>query len=126
MKIDMTNIKPYQARVDEWARECFPEGATSDVQERSHRFLEESLELFQAAGMDREDAHTLVDYVFDRPAGDAAQEAGGAALTLAALCTALRLDSAASADAELTRVWKKIDAIREKQANRPSDSPLPQ
>ena len=126
MKIDATNFKPYQARVDEWVRHCFPEGANRDVLERAHRFMEEALEFCQAAGMDREDAHTLADYVYDREKGDPEQEAGGAALTHAALCTALGLDAKETSEGELRRVWRKADAIREKRANRPPDSPLPQ
>mgnify|MGYP006958842284 CR=1 FL=1 len=58
----------------------------SDKAERSHRFLEEALELVQACGCSASEAHQLVDYVFGRAVGHASQEAGGVMVTLAALC----------------------------------------
>ena len=125
MRIE-TGRKSYQTRVGEWMRACFPPEAERDASERTHRFLEEALELAQACGCTKEDAHRLADYVFDRPAGDPAQEAGGAFLTLNALCTALKLDAVDAGETELARVHRKIEAIRAKRAARPEGSPLPQ
>lgn len=88
--------------------------------------MEEALELVQAGGCTKHDALQLVDYVFSRPTGRTTQEVGGAMLTLSALSTATGTDLAAAAEAELTRVWSKIDTIRAKRAAKPKNSPLPE
>ena len=59
-----------QTKVGEWIVEAFGDAVASDAVERN-RFLEESLELVQALGCTRIDAHTLVDYVFERPVDEA-------------------------------------------------------
>src|SRR5689334_8465495 len=110
---------PFQQRVDEWLIARYKA-------ERNHRFLEEALELVQAAGCTASEAHQLVDYTFGRPIGEIGQEVGGVMNTLAALCLAHDLDMAAEGDREMARVWTKVDAIREKQRNKPKHSPLPQ
>ncbi|HEY7822719.1 MAG TPA: hypothetical protein VIG24_07805 [Acidimicrobiia bacterium] len=78
----------FQQRVQPWLMECFGEMIAGDREERNHRFLEEALELVQACGCSRSEAHQLVDYVFDRPVGEPHQEVGGVMVTLAALCLA--------------------------------------
>lgn len=116
----------YQDRVREWLAACFPKSARSDRQERTHRFLEEALELAQANGCSREDAQALVEYVYSRPPGRPELEVGGVMLTLASLCSATRIDMTEAGDHELQRNWERIDAIRQKQASKPHGSPLPQ
>lgn len=115
----------FQDRVLPWMLECFGHDVSMDRVERNHRFIEEALELVQALGCTRSEAHQLVDYVFDRPAGEPAQEAGGTVVTLAALCIANDLCMHEAAETELARIWTKIDAIRAKQATKPKHSPLP-
>jgi hypothetical protein len=115
----------FQDGVAPWMAACFGSTISADTVERNHRFLEESLELVQACGCSREDAHTLVDYVFGRNVGEKRQEVGGVMVTLAALCLANGVDMHEAGDAELTRVWQKIDQIREKQLTKPKGSPLP-
>ena len=116
----------YQRRVDEWLAACFPPSVRSDRRERTHRFLEEALELAQANACSREDAIALVDYVFGRPAGQAEHEVGGVMVTLASLCSAVRINMAEAGNRELDRNWDRIDAIRAKQQSKPHGSPLPQ
>lgn len=116
----------FQQRVKPWMQACFGEKISADTVERNHRFLEEALELVQSTGCDRSEAHQLVDYVFDRDVGDPHQETGGVMVTLAALCLANGLDMDDAGEDELLRIWGKIDQIREKQANKPKHSPLPQ
>jgi hypothetical protein len=82
----------FQEQVQPWLTKCFGTVIASDKVERNHRFLEESLELVQATGCTQSEAHQLVDYVFNRPVGEPAQEVGGVMVTLAALCLANRLD----------------------------------
>lgn len=47
-------------------------------------------------------------------------------VTLAALCSALKLKMDDAGDKELARNWERIEAIRRKQASKPAGSPLPQ
>lgn len=114
-----------QTKVNAWMLECFGAEIAADKTERNHRFLEESLELVQAAGCSRNEAMQLVDYVYGRPVGELSQEVGGVMVTLAALCTSHGIDMHACALTEVARVWTKIEQIRAKQAGKPKHSPLP-
>lgn len=114
----------FQRRVAPWMQVTFGETISNDKAERNHRFLEEALELVQACGCTRQEAHMLVEYVFDRPLGEIGQEIGGVCVTLAALCLAQRRDLHAEGDRELRRIWGKVEALRAKQASRPKASPL--
>lgn len=120
------NEVTFQERVGAWITACFPTSARENVSERSHRFLEEALELAQTTGCTKEDAQLIVDYVFDRPTGAQEQEVGGVLVTLAALCNVLKLTMDDAGDKELARNWERIEAIRRKQASKPTGSPLPQ
>lgn len=128
----MDDIKPsevpetFQARVQPWLAACFGAEIASDKIERNHRFLEEALELVQSTGCTQSEAHQLVGYVFGREVGDPRQEVGGVMVTLAALCLSQSLDMHEAGEAELARVWTKVEAIRAKQASKPKHSPLPQ
>jgi hypothetical protein len=97
-----------------------------DDSERNHRFLEEALELVQSLGCTANEAHQLIDYVFNRPVGEPLQELGGVMVTLAALASCHDIDVMEAGERELARVWTKVDAIRAKQASKPKYSPLPQ
>lgn len=120
------DLSPFQGRVAPWMQECFGPVISADKVERNHRFLEEALELVQSTGCTQSEAHQLVDYVFGRAVGEPAQEVGGVMVTLAALCLAASLDMHEAAEAELARIWTKVEAIRAKQAAKPMHSPLPQ
>lgn len=61
-------LRSYQQRVADWVSAGFPPSSVSDRTERSHRLLEESLELAQASGCSEEDAIALVRYPFPRTA----------------------------------------------------------
>lgn len=123
MSLDMTF---FQSSVHHWMHECFGEKISKDIQERNHRFLEESLELVQSKGCTASEAHHLVDYVFNRHVGEPSQEVGGVMVTLAALCLASGLDMNKCGVVELERVWTMIEKIRAKQAAKPKHSPLPE
>ena len=90
----MSNLSSddFQERVQPWMASCFGPEISANRVERNHRFLEEAIELIQSAGCTRSEAHQLVDYVFDRPAGEPEQEVGGVMVKQAALCLANRLD----------------------------------
>lgn len=116
----------FQSRVGLWMDACFGDTIKADRLERCDRFIEEALELCQTeATFTADRAHALVDYVFGRPIGEAKQEVGGVTVTLAALCNAFGIDTDGAAETELARVWTKVDAIRAKQAGKPTGSALP-
>lgn len=118
--------KHFQRLVRYWLVDCFGVEIANDMTERNHRFLEESIELVQACGCTKSEAHQLVDYVFDRPVGERFQEAGGVAVTLAGLCSAAFINLEFAAHAELVRIHQKMPEIRAKQAAKPKHSPLPE
>jgi hypothetical protein len=115
----MKQLNDFQERVGRWMLTCFNIDKARNVNERKHRFLEESLELVQALGTSREEALVLVEYVFSRPVGEAHQEAGGALVTLAALCNAVRLNLGNCGMVEISRIERPevIEIINNK--NRP-------
>ncbi len=124
MSFDEQASGDFQERVGPWLLACFGARIAGDLEERNHRFLEESLELIQACGATRHAAHQLVDYVFDRSVGEPTQEVGGVMVTLAALCMANRISMSESGETELARIWTKIEQIRAKQATKPKHSTL--
>lgn len=111
----------FQPRVHDWVVTCFGEEIAMDAAERNRRFLEEALELVQSMGMTQASVHELVDYVFSRSKGDAAQEVGGVMVTLASLCATHGMDMAGEADKELARIEapEVIAKIRTKHAGKP-------
>ena len=109
-----------------WLLACFGQQIANDKKERNHRFLEEALELVQSCDCTVSEAHQLVDYVFNRPVGEKVQEVGGVMITLAALCLANKLDMHEAGEVELTRIWTKVEQIRQKQLNKPKHGPLPE
>lgn len=119
-------MKAFQRRVGEWMQACFGPKISADKLERNDRFIEEALELTQASGYTKERAHALVDYVFDRPQGEINQEVGGVLVTLAAHCLAHGVEMSDAGEAELSRIWGKVEQIRAKQAAKPTGSALPQ
>lgn len=119
------SVSNYQRDVDEWLLSCFPAKVRKNKLERTHRFLEEALELAQANDCSKEDAISLVEYVFSREKGEPNQEVGGVMVTLASLCSATEIDMNEAGNEELDRNWSKIDTIRKKQASKPPNSPLP-
>lgn len=120
------SYRSFQARVFDWAVRCFGLAVADDRIERTHRFLEEALELAQACGCADSQAHQLVDYVYGRPTGAMSQEVGGVALTLHALCSAWGIDADVASEDELARAEANIAKIRAKQAAKPRYSPLPE
>jgi hypothetical protein len=118
----------YQDRVTRWLKACFGDSVATDRTERSHRFLEEALELVQACGCTEAEARQLVRYVYSRPEGEVKQEVGGVAVTLAALCHAQGIDLETASWAEVERIEQPeiMKRIRVKQATKPKVGPLPE
>lgn len=115
----------FQNGVAEWLLQCFGPEISGDKLERSDRFIEEALELVQSVGYPEERIAALIQYVYARPIGEARQEVGGVMVTLAAFCWSYGIDLDEAARKELDRIWTKIEAIRAKQAGKPTGSALP-
>lgn len=106
-------------QVGDWISSCFGETLAKDKKERTLRFLEESLELCQALGMEESVAHEMVKYVFSRPAGDMRQEAGGVMITLAGLARATKINLDEVGTDEYIRCMTNTNKIREKHNQKP-------
>ncbi|WP_193559307.1 MULTISPECIES: hypothetical protein [Agrobacterium] len=115
----------FQDDVAQWLLECFGPVLVADKTERADRFIEEALELVQSVGYPAERVMALLSYVYGRQLGEPAQEVGGTMVTLAAFCISHGIDMDEAAKTELARVWTKIEAIRAKQAAKPTGSALP-
>lgn len=115
----------YQARAGKWASACFGEEAAINHFHRRSRFIEEAIELHQAAGGTADEIIQLVKHVYNKPTGDPHQEVGGTMVTLATLCNALGVDLLHAGEDELARVWEEFPRIRTKQAAAKEGSPLP-
>lgn len=120
----------FQSRVAPWMQECFGPEVSADRVERADRFLEEALELAQSGGYDKGRVAALVEYVWNRPAGEPPQEVGGVMVTLAAYCLAHGLDMHEAGEVELARILQPetVQKIRAKQAAKAREipfSPLP-
>lgn len=124
----VVRARPYQARVHAWMLACFGEAIAQDRVERGDRLLEEVFELLQTMDYDFGRIAAVRDYVAARPVGEAAQEVGGVAVCLFALCNAIGVDLGATAEIELERILQPetMAKIRAKQSAKPKMSPLPQ
>lgn len=125
---ELMNFIDFQTVVGRWMNKCF--GGLLDASKKSvrnFRFFEEAAELVQVGGMTREQAHELVDYVYNRPVGVMAQEVGGVMVTLAALCATNGIELGYAAYEEVERIHQPevLEKIRAKQASKVGDGPLP-
>ncbi|PJR13943.1 hypothetical protein [Sinorhizobium meliloti] len=115
----------FQRRVKWWMDACFGPEISADRLERGDRLLEEVFELLQSGDYPRERIRALEEYTYSRPKGEPHQEVGGVTITLAAYCLAHGVDMHQAGEDELARIWTKVDAIRAKQAAKPTSSALP-
>ena len=109
----------FQFKCFEWVVKAFGFESAIDPLIRVQRLLEEVIELAQALGFSRENAHKMVDYVYDRPAGEVMQEVGGVMCTLGSLCEAIGISMHSAGIHELHRAFKMIDVIKEKHKTKP-------
>jgi hypothetical protein len=86
---------------------------------RAMRFYEEASELVQSRGLSREDAHRVVDYVYDRPVGDSQDEIGGSLITLLLLAKTGSYDIFNCFRDELHKNYGRIPKIRARQLEKP-------
>jgi hypothetical protein len=93
----------HQKIITEWIQRTFGEASLSE-NERALRFLEESLELVQAAGLPIEKARELLEYVYSRPSGVVAQGVGGVGISLLAFCEKFGISAEEEEALEVERV----------------------
>ena len=89
-----------QEMVYQWVSHTFGADHANNLEQRIIRFFEEAIELYQACGGDRRLAHKLIDFNFDKPAGDIAKELGDTGFTLLSVAAA----SGLNADEEEDRI----------------------
>lgn len=110
------DTKNIQKQIALWVRTRLGDDAMHPC-ERGRRSVEENLELEQALGVSREEAHRLVDHVFDKPVGEVSQEFGGSALTLLVAAESMGVDLGNVADNELYRIYSlPMEKFRKRQA----------
>ncbi len=103
----MNNRDYRQRSAATWAAISFGASNATSASQRALKFLEEAVELYQAAGGDLATGHRLLDFVFGRPVGEIEQELGGAGLTLLLLANAAGLSADDAERLELDRVLSK-------------------
>lgn len=121
----MKNLNQWQTSIHDWVCHTLGQPSAFCRKERSDRFMEEALELVQAAGMSREDVLTLVDYTYSRSQGEVRAEAGDALLCLLALISAHELVAEKTLDDTMARAWRDVEKIRAKNKTKPKSGPLP-
>ena len=101
-----------QEQVRDWVVRCWGEGAVSVV-ERVERFFEEAAELAQAEGIDPYRLQEIIGHVYQKDAGQPAQEVGGIGTTLLAYCAAKGISADECERRELSRILgKPVDHFR--------------
>lgn len=108
-----------QLDVEEWSNACFGPERLNDQHLTTVRFVEEALELAQAAGITEKEVDRIKHYVFSRPVGELRNEVGGTYITLCNLCTSFVIDMEAAARETLLSCWRRIEQIRSKDAGKP-------
>ena len=89
-----------QIEAERLIRVTWGDRSFESLPERGARVGEEGIETMQSCGVSREQAHKIVDMVYDKPVGHLPQEIAGVAFTLLALCAnrGLRLDEVVHAE----------------------------
>lgn len=115
--------RKFQNHAGRWALYCFDRNLVFNVAERNYRLLEEALEVVQSRALSRAEAHALVDFVFDKPAGDPKSEVGDLIISTAVVCHTAGYDMTEVAEDALARCWKNVDRIKAKQGTKLRFSP---
>jgi len=83
-----------QLEAERLVRITWGDKSMDDPKERGMRVGEEAIETMQVLKVSRDEAHRLVDMVYDKPVGEIDNEIGGVLFTMLSLCANLgkRLD----------------------------------
>lgn len=109
----------FQLMAFEWCRRCLGDEHALDPNVRGLRFLEEALELAQAAGVSQRQAQEVLAYVYGRPPGLLLREVGGTLVTLAVLCQVFGVEMRDAGVDELRRCDEMTEKIRERSQAKP-------
>lgn len=74
MKNDLHDL---QVRMTKWGTRCFGRDHVFNPAIRALRLAEEAIEFAQSVNVEPEKLHHLIDYVYNKGAGEPAQELGG-------------------------------------------------
>jgi NTP pyrophosphatase (non-canonical NTP hydrolase) len=96
-----------EAAVGGWCCAAFGISEGMSIPQRAIRLLEEAAEVAQAAGVNEHLAHSLLYYVWSRPAGQLGQEIGGVGVTVLALAHAAGLSAEEEEKREVARILSK-------------------
>jgi len=118
--IPAVTIEQYQSRIARWVLSTLGEECFANKLERALRVVEETVELAQAVGVDPEQLHRLVDYVYERPKGVTSQELAGIMVTLCAMATSLgvKLEAASLQEADRIETPEIVDKVRRRQTEK--------
>lgn len=110
-----------------WVKTVFGSDWLASKEERGCRVLEETIELAQAMGVSRDQAHMLVDQVYNKPTGEIRQELGGVMHTLLICHASCNINASETILATMKDVWQRerIETIRKKQHGKVRATNLP-
>ena len=106
-KHTMSSINVFQRIAWDWCLRTFGEGIACSHSERAIRIVEETVELCQSVGVDKDILHRLIDVVYSRKSGDKWQEVGGIMVTLMVFCEQQGFVLQDAAEAEIIRILNK-------------------
>lgn len=116
----MISMKMIQRLSRAWTERAFTPNVVNSIPERVMRLMEETNELGQAEGITRAEAHALVDQVYDKEPGVAAQELGGVMICVACYAEASGNDAVEAWETEFNRINRPeiIEKCRAKQVGK--------
>lgn len=103
----LSNRQQRQVEILQWANATFGTATADNTGERNRRFAEESIELVQALGLDKQVLHDIIDHVYAKPDGDIAQEIGQVGVSLLGLSEHLGI----RADDEERKEFDRIQSL---------------
>lgn len=104
-RIANKTMNKIQFWIADWVERAF--GTNRNMHERAMRLGEETNEAMQACSVSREEAHRLVDRVYDRPVGEIGQELGGVMVTVLGLAEACNISAYQALMDEVNRINDK-------------------
>lgn len=106
--------------VSSWLIDTWNVNYLMNRRERGMRMAEEALELAQCSDVTREEAHALVDQVFDKPTEpNAGKEIAGCLVCLVAAAVAHDVNILSAYEEEKKHRWSNQAKIRAKHKNKP-------
>lgn len=113
----ITRLLEFQLSVESWVRSTFGNVVLMHKEERCLRALEEVTELAQCGAVTREQAHAIIDQVYDKPVElNPSKEIAGSLLTILGTAYAFGVHNVEEPlNVEMCRVWKNQEKIRQRQ-----------